>query len=304
MKPVYHLPVIVSLVGLCVSPHAGLAQLAPETNPTPPATFSPLAGTPALSPLAPTKPQPAATTASIAGGILAFDAETKKVIIKLGEKEAKFTFNLANISSGAVTVSRVQTSCGCTTAQLPPMPWTVAAGATGQIVVVMNVQGKSGVIPKMVTVYTDKGQKTLMVETTIPVPEPQLMSPADRERNQLLAKADRQAVFKGDCAKCHVEPAIGKYGKNLYLAACGICHEAEHRATMVPDLHNLPNDTNGDYWKLMTTLGKADTLMPAFAQAHGGPLSDPQIDTLVGYLAMNFPAQVTNTRPVLPQPKP
>ncbi len=216
---------------------------------------------------------------------------------------ATYLFHLTNVSPAEVTISRVQPSCGCTTAQLPPMPWKIPAGGTGQIPVNMNVQGKSGVVMKTLTVFTDKGQKMLMLKTTILQPDPQLMTAADRERNQLLAKTDRQAVFKGDCARCHVEPVIGKVGKDLYLTACGICHETEHRATMVSDLRNLPNDTNADYWKLMITIGKEGTLMPAFGQTLGGPLSDPQIKTLVDYLVANFPAKGTNSRPFLPKPK-
>jgi len=239
----------------------------------------------------------------LAAGILAFDAETKELILKPGEAMAHYVFLLTNVSPAEVTISRVQPSCGCTTAQLPPMPWKIPAGGTGQIPVNMNVQGKSGVVIKTLAVFTDQGQKTLMLKTTIPQPDLKKMTAADRDRNQLLAKADRQAVFKGDCAHCHVEPVIGKYGKDLYLAACGICHEAEHRATMVADLRNLPNDTNAEYWKLMTTMGKEGTLMPAFGQAAGGPLSDPQIKSLVDYLVANFPAQGTNSRPALTKPK-
>ena len=32
------------------------------------------------------------------------------------------------------------------------------------------------------------------------------------------ALADRQAVFKGDCASCHVEKGVGKMGAELYMA--------------------------------------------------------------------------------------
>ncbi|MBP9902774.1 MAG: DUF1573 domain-containing protein [Verrucomicrobiota bacterium] len=311
MKIVRHLLVAVAFIGFCVSPPALPAQLAPSptTAPEPPPSFVPLVSpapaTQAPIPLAPVRPLAAQPlpTGALATGILAFDAEAKEAMVKPGEIAANYLFLLTNVSPAEITISRVQTSCGCTTAQMPPMPWKIPAGGTGQIPVVMNVQGKSGVVTKTLTVYTDRGLKSLLVKTTILPPAPQLMTAADRERNQLLAKTDRQAVFKGDCARCHVEPVIGKFGKDLYLTACGICHETEHRATMVPDLRNLPNDTNADYWKLMITMGKEGTLMPAFAQAQGGPLSDPQIKTLVGYLVTNFPAQGTNSRPWLPKPK-
>jgi cytochrome c553 len=236
-------------------------------------------------------------------GILAFDSESKEYTTKSGEIIAPFLFNLTNISATEVTVTYVQTSCGCTTAQLPPMPWKIPPGGIGEIPVNMNVQGKSGMVLKTVTLHTDKGQKPLMVKANITLPDPKLMSPADRERNQLLAKSDRQAIFKGDCARCHVEPVIGKVGKELYTTACGICHDAEHRATMVPDLQRLPNDTNADYWKLMVTMGKPNTLMAAFAQSQGGPLSDAQVTSLVDYLVATVPAHGTNSRALLIKPK-
>ena len=250
-----------------------------------------------IAPPPPTQPLPA--NGLLPAGILAFDGESKEYTTQPGEIVAKFVFNLTNVSPGEVVINHVQTSCGCTTAQLPPMPWRLPSGGTGQIPVNMNVEGKSGVVFKSVTLHTDKGQKPLMVKTTIQQPDPMLMTAADRERNQLLAKGDRQAIFKGDCARCHVEPVIGKLAKDLYISACGICHDAEHRATMVPDLHHLPNDTDADYWKLMVTLGKPNTLMAAFAQSQGGPLSDAQIASLVKYLVAAMPAKGTNSRPVM-----
>jgi mono/diheme cytochrome c family protein len=159
----------------------------------------------------------------------------------------------------------------------------------------MSLAGKSGVVVKTVTVHTDKGSKVLMVKTTIQAPPPDTAAEAmNRQRNQQIAMTDRQSVFKGDCAKCHVEPLIGKTGKELFTAACGICHEAEHRATMVQDLHQLKVAPNAEYWKFFIVNGKPATLMPAFSQAQGGPLSDAQIATLVDYLVKDFPKSTTN----------
>jgi mono/diheme cytochrome c family protein len=53
---------------------------------------------------------------------------------------------------------------------------------------------------------------------------------------------------------------------------------------MVPDLRMLPFATNRDFWKVIATHGKPGTLMPAFAQAGGGPLTDAQIDSIAAYL--------------------
>jgi mono/diheme cytochrome c family protein len=83
---------------------------------------------------------------------------------------------------------------------------------------------------------------------------------------------------------------VGKLGKDLYDKACGICHDAEHRATMVPNLHALNHDTNLDFWKTWASQGKLGSLMPAFAAAEGGPLDDAQIKSLAQYLASTIPA--------------
>jgi len=112
----------------------------------------------------------------------------------------------------------------------------------------------------------------------------------DRTRIQQMVAIDRQAVFKGDCAKCHAEPTVGKMGHELYVAGCGICHDAEHRAAMVPDLRALKHPTNAEHWRQWITASKPGSLMPAFSQAHDGPLNDEQIASLVNYLTNAMPS--------------
>jgi len=112
----------------------------------------------------------------------------------------------------------------------------------------------------------------------------------DRGRNQQLAAQDRQAVFKGDCANCHSTPTIGKMGSELYQAGCAICHDAEHRAPIVPDLHNLKHPTDAAHWRQWITASKPGSLMPAFAKEFDGPLSTEQIESLVEYLGRTIVA--------------
>jgi mono/diheme cytochrome c family protein len=125
---------------------------------------------------------------------------------------------------------------------------------------------------------------------------PDMSTPEERTNNVKMATADRQAVFKGDCASCHADTAKdsaghAKLGQDLYAAVCGVCHEATHRATFVPDLHHLPEPTSAEFWRNWITSGKRGTLMPAFATAEGGVLSNEQIDSLVKYLSANIPAK-------------
>src|ERR1022692_246305 len=153
--------------------------------------------------------------------------------------------------------------------------------------------GKSGTTVKTINVVSDKGSKMLYVQTTIlPAAAPtQALTAMDRESNQKLAIADRQAVFKGDCARCHAQPALNKFGQPLYVAVCGVCHESEHRATMVANLHAIPQETNAEFWQNWIAHGKPGTLMPAFAIADGGILTDEQINSLVTYLVATIPSK-------------
>jgi mono/diheme cytochrome c family protein len=218
--------------------------------------------------------------------ILAWDADTKDQTVTNGTPEAHFTFNLTNVSPETVTINNVFTSCGCTVAKLPEQPWKLAPGTNGQIHVTMNLANKFGTVRKRITVNSDKGVKYLDVLTKIlPPPASEQMNSQNRAGNQKVAMADRQAVFRGDCARCHVEPTRQKYGLALYQTACGICHEAERRATMVPDLHALKENTNAEFWRNWITHGKAGTLMPAFSEKEGGILTDAQINSLVNYLS-------------------
>jgi mono/diheme cytochrome c family protein len=189
-----------------------------------------------------------------------------------------------SITPVPVTILSVRPSCGCTTTKLPPLPWTVAPGTNGQIEATVNLYVATGTLYKQLMVYTDKGSKMLMLKITIlPFQMPE-MSEAEREQNRKLAAADRQLIFKGECASCHVQQGEGKYGQALYQADCAICHEGEHRATMVPDLHALKTPTNFEFWRTWIAHGKPGSLMPAFSGTDGGPLSDMQISSLATYL--------------------
>jgi hypothetical protein len=103
-------------------------------------------------------------------GILAFDGELKQATVHEGEAQAHFVFNFTNISSKEVIINTVTTSCGCTTAELPPMPWTLPPRAKGRIPVTMNVLGHTGKSSKTITVTTAQGFKTLTVEANILLP--------------------------------------------------------------------------------------------------------------------------------------
>jgi mono/diheme cytochrome c family protein len=227
---------------------------------------------------------------------LAFDAESKDLSVTNGTPEGHFTFNVTNISADDVTINFVKGSCQCTVATLPSQPWKLAPKESGQFSATMQLAGTppGGSKTKTLTVNSDKGVKVLYVKTTV-MPAAAGMTEADRNGNQKMAMADRQAVFKGDCVKCHAQPAKDtggndKMGKDLFASVCGVCHESEHQASFVPNLHHLPEPTNSDFWKNWIMHGKPGSLMPAFAKQEGGILTDVQIESLVKYLSETIPS--------------
>ncbi len=189
-----------------------------------------------------------------------------------------------------IAILDAHASCGCTQPELPPRPWVLPPGTNGYIRVSVNLAGKSGMLFKNVTITTDKGRMQLNLNVNIQPPPPIApMSEAERARGIAAAKLDRQAIFHGDCVTCHAKNVEGKYGQQLFAQTCSICHDANPRASMVPDLHNLKDPTSDQFWRAWITSGKAGTLMPAWATSQGGPLNDLQIASLASYLDAIIP---------------
>jgi mono/diheme cytochrome c family protein len=217
---------------------------------------------------------------------LAWDAKEKRAVAKIGDEEMVFVFSATNKSDHPVTILSTATSCHCTVATPPRSPWVIAPAATDELKVTIDLRSRRGGLTKTIYVDTSEGETELMVHVEVPAPPA-----ARREMNTNVARMDRQAVLQGDCATCHVTPAQGKEGADLFMAACGICHLAEHRATMVPDLTVATTTRDAAFWEKWIREGKDGTLMPAFAEGRGGFLSDKQIHSLVTYLMVTLPTR-------------
>lgn len=224
-------------IGACVHEHPSVSPIKPVAA-APPITGS-FVGTAVATTPPVYVPDTSHENDPLPPNILGWDSISKETNAAADAANAHFNFSFTNLTTGKVAILNVHPSCGCTTAQLPPLPWILASGVVGQIPITVNLAGKSGTIFKSVRIGTDKGSTQLMLKIDIRPPAPLRLSDAERARGLEMAKVDRQAVFRGECATCHVYPSNGKYGQALYNAACGICHEAEPRATMVPDLRTL-----------------------------------------------------------------
>jgi mono/diheme cytochrome c family protein len=217
---------------------------------------------------------------------------SKRYDAKRGETNAFFIFNVTNRSPAEVIVTALRPSCGCTVAKVPSLPWQLASGTNGQMEINVDLRGRNGLLRKLISVESSAGTNVITVDVQLPELD-------EREKNRLAAFADRQGVFKNDCAKCHLEPAVGKKGGELYKVICAICHESEHRAAMVPNLASLKKPTDKAYWDQWIHLGKPGTFMPAFSKPFGGPLEETEIASLVNYLLEHFPSSGS---PLTPEP--
>lgn len=232
-----------------------------------------------------------AVVAKVAAGAspLSWDAKEKTVSAKEGETEVQVAFTVTNATEQPVTITAVATSCHCTAAQPPRSPWVIAPGQKDELRATVDIKGKSGELTKTIFIYTDRtgdAPEVLLVHLQLP-----LTREEQRELNMQFAQANRQAVLHGECASCHVEPAVGKKGAELFLKACLICHGGEHRASMVPDLAVAKEKRDAAFWEKWIREGKEKTLMPAFAKDRGGFLDDEQVKSLVEYLVATMAAE-------------
>lgn len=218
---------------------------------------------------------------------LTWDSEMKEFPVKAGATNLEFSFSFTNHSPVPVVITTIKPSCGCTGVRTPPLPWKIEPGGNGVLAATIDLRGKYGTLMKSISVETKNfGPKHLITKIILPDAPANGAGPiSDRMRNQLLTMADRQVVFRGDCARCHVEPGKDKYGAELYSASCAICHDTPLRATMVPDLRALNKPTDEGYWNIWIRFGKVASLMPGFGKEQNGPLTDKQVESLVKWLA-------------------
>lgn len=280
-------------------------------SPVPPAPARTLPPAPSVTPGLPPVPTPPAVSPaagnplSVANHPLVWDSMEKTYKAKDGEATALFVFSATNTSPQDVIVDRVFPSCGCTTPQLPTMPWKLVPGANGELKASVDIKGKSGNLTKTMTVSSTAGQQLLVMK--IEIPKSAAMREQERQSNMAVAHADRQLVFRGACAECHVNKGEGKLGEELFVADCAICHNPPegHRNEMVPDLAALKVPMTEESWRnVIVNGGKPGTLMPAFAKDKGGPLTAEQVESLVKYAVKKFPFDPAKAKATLPTPAP
>src|SRR5262245_27175323 len=113
---------------------------------------------------------------------LVWDAMEKRSEPKATETAAQFEFRVKNTSAEPVVITNVRPSCGCTTVDLPPIPWTLAPGESGTVRAGVDFRGKEGELDKALFIASSAGAQTLLLHVKVPA-----MDETARKRNQELA---------------------------------------------------------------------------------------------------------------------
>lgn len=217
---------------------------------------------------------------------LVWDSMEKVLAPKPGERVAPFQFTVTNVSDKPVAIETIRPTCDCTVAEVPASPWVIAPGASGTFTGVFDLRQYEGTVTKAVFVVSPAGTQRLLVTVKVPGPDME-----KRRKDQAVARADRQAVLRGDCAGCHVAPAAGRKGGELFTSACGVCHLAKQRAPEVPNLLVARQHRDAAFWRKWISEGKEGTMMPAWSQERGGPLTTEQVESLVQFALEKLPTE-------------
>jgi mono/diheme cytochrome c family protein len=192
--------------------------------------------------------------------------------VPMGEK-AILQCWVQNLSDHDLEITRVKTSCGCTTSELSQNHFP--AGGNILIKVTVDTQQKMGHIRKSLRIYAHKYALPYVfyVEGDI--------TPQEREHEAM----DPAHLFSTSCSACHSTPALNLTGRPLYLAACATCHGTFRQGGQGPAL------TPARYlesWNQVIRSGR--TTMPGFHIDHHGPLTELQIQSLEHLLSSAIPS--------------
>lgn len=195
------------------------------------------------------------------------------------DSKAEHTFYVYNTGGKKLLIDRVDTTCGCTVAEISKKQ--VSPGEFTRIKVTLDTSIKLGKVKKKITVISnDPKQPALKLFLTGNV-LPQMKG------HERIAVKDPLVLFKGECATCHVMKGKGKSGKALFQADCAMCHGLNAQGGVAPSLLEKDYSEGPALTHIRTVIENGashNPEMPPFAQAKGGPLNPEEIDSLVVFL--------------------
>lgn len=208
-------------------------------------------------------------------------------------------FFLYNKGGTTLHIHDVDASCGCTVTKLSKK--NIAPGDFSVLTVDLDTSLKSGKVVKEIAVHSNDPNEQRRIHKVYLMGNVNTNGTTDIHENIDLSSVNRLALFEGKCASCHVDKGIGKSGKELFAADCAMCHgmNAQGRKDIAPSLLTLPSP---DQFKtkehhkqaqdevlarFRTVISKGATnnpQMPPFHVAHGGPLNNDDVDSLINFL--------------------
>jgi mono/diheme cytochrome c family protein len=214
------------------------------------------------------------------------EAENRVVNVGKVETDSKVhqSFVLYNKGGKHLRISEVETSCGCTVAELSKK--VLAPGDFTRLAITMDTSIKLGEVIKKITVHSNDPKRPaldLFLTGTV------MARKMEAHEQVALKAADPLVLFKGDCATCHVDRGKGKTGQALFQADCAMCHGLNGQGTK----NSGPSLLTGDYEKpevlahvqrVIAEGSPQSPQMPPFSRKLGGPLNDDEIDSLVQFL--------------------
>jgi cytochrome c553 len=199
------------------------------------------------------------------------------------DQKVRTAFLVFNQGGKHLRIFRVEPSCGCTVPSISQQ--IIAPGDFARITVVLDTSLKSGKIRKKLILYSNDSKRPALPLFLVGEALPAKLE--GHKMIQVMPK-DRLALFKGECASCHVQKGVGKTGQALFAADCAMCHgqNAQGNLPSGPSLLSGGSEDE-DIQALTKTIANGSShnpQMPPFSAKNGGPLNQSQIDSLAMFL--------------------
>jgi Protein of unknown function (DUF1573) len=115
---------------------------------------------------------PALAPSTLSASAMAWDADAKERVIRIGETNALFTFQFTNVFTNEITLFEMRPSCECTAVHAPSLPWTIKPGEQGTFDATVDLRGKTNSFSRSIQVESSQGSKTLTLHLVIPTTAP------------------------------------------------------------------------------------------------------------------------------------
>ena len=213
------------------------------------------------------------------------------------DRAVEHVFKVSNAGDKPLVITRVQTSCGCTAAMMESS--VIDPGKSGRLRVQFNPKGQKQVVSRTVTVHSnDTVQPALQLRISaevVPAGEEKKATPTPRRAHP----AQPRLTFAGACLKCHGPRSASEVGEKLYLSTCACCHGPNGEGVRLGDKEligpalRLTSMTVKSAAGLQQVIaaGTGHPFMPGFGREYGGPLTEPQVKSVVEHILKALPAR-------------